>query len=808
MKKIMPIAITILLLTLTTVVHAEIHWLEAETFDETGGWSIDTQFVDNMGSPFLLATGTGEPVADAKTTLDVTELGKYRLWVRTRDWFPEKGHSPGKFKVAVGGKLTKATLGVAADGSDNWRWVDAGEVFDLPSGKVEVALKDLTGWWGRVDALVFAPASFTPSNDPEELAQQRRKYAQVPADATVDAKFDVVVVGAGPAGIGAAVAAARNGAKVALIQDRPIVGGNASDEIGIPPMGKIGRPVDQVNVTGLCEEFFPKQSWGAYAKSDKMEALIRNEPNITLYLNTRATGVTLSSGEKPKVLASGEKSRGLCKIASVQTINVKTGQRLTFPAPRVIDCTGHGWIGYYAGAEYRHGEEPRAEYDEPLAPEDPDHVPGPGTMGNNLYQAYFKDHKKPVAFVAPAWAHSWEKPSDFSHFGGGRRSHDPSKRPANFDNPNDRGRGSDPRNDPNGATHKKFWVEYGGMRDTIADGEKIRDELFRISLGLWDYAKNHNPATRGKNANRQLAWIAYVMGTRESRRLRGPYIMTQKDWDEQRHHADNVAFSDWGIDVHHSEGFWTGGKYDTIHTYHGRRIGVPYRALYSKNVQNLWMAGRCLSVSHIALGGTRVMRLCMQTGEAAGTAAAIATRHETDEAATVTTNHLGELQQTLLKDGCYLLKVAGNDTKNLARRAKVTASSSKDGGTPEKVVDGYSRVVGKDSHAWSPSDAKPTLTFTFEQPTKINVVHVTFADKTTRATLDTGAGSEVIASFQPSRDSRRIVLPLKKEVTSQTFRLTLDAPLPVCEVRLYDESTKVWDAWKKRYTGLKTINAK
>ncbi|MCF7954777.1 MAG: FAD-dependent oxidoreductase [Phycisphaerae bacterium] len=583
-----------------------------------------------MGSPYLLATGLGKPVDDAVTTVKVEKTGIYTLWVRCRDWFPS--YSPGQFQVIVDGKASDVIFGKAK--TDKWQWFDGG-TFQLEEGQIELRLHDTTGWWSRCDAVVLARKGFVPSNDNEVFSVQRLKYARTGAEISDIGTYDLVVVGGGPAGMTAAIAAARNGINVALIQDRPVLGGNSSSEIQVPPMGYIGNPPDKRNVTGITAEIFPKQGWASFANSEKMEKIVRREDNISLFLNTRAVDVEMDS-----------KTR----IKAVIAIDVHSGRRMRFTAPLFADTTGHGWIGYYAGAQWRMGQEGRDEFNESLAPVQP----GNRTMGNTLYKAVITECKDPVEFDCPAWAYQWKNKSDFDKVRSIRSK--TTTRPVNFDRPA-HGKGWDPGNDPDGSLTYSFWVEYGGIENTVEDAEHIRDELFRINIGLWNYAKNFNPATKGKNKKRQLVWLNYVPGVRESRRLVGDYILSQQDYDNQIVHDDTVAFTDWGPDCHHPEGFWTKGV-DCIHTYQGRRTSIPYRSLYSKNIENLFMAGRCLSATHIALGGTRVMRPCAATGQAVGTAAAIASKYK-ETPRGVYENHMKKLQGTLVKDGCRLMSKSG-----------------------------------------------------------------------------------------------------------------------------------------------------
>jgi hypothetical protein len=305
-----------------------------------------------------------------------------------------------------------------------------------------------------------------------------------------------------------------------------------------------------------------------------------------------------------------------------------------------IDCTGDGSIGVWAGAEYRHGREPRAMYGESRAPEKPDGH----TMGGTLRYASQKQ-LQPVTFAAPDWARKFPLCSDF-HV--------------------DR----HPKLDFGGW---QWVIEYGGMLNTYDDAEAIRDELLRIIWGMWDHVKNHCPQLKEQAQKYKLTWVSHVVGKRESRRLIGDYVLIEQDIAAARLFADRVSYAGWGIDIHPPGGF-----YDTeppaIFS-HKLKFSVPFRCLYSKNVDNLMMAGRCISVSHVALGATRVMITCGLQGQAAGTAAGLCKIHETTPR-TVGQNYIIDLQQQLLKDGCYLIDLPNQDQRDLARGALTSASST------------------------------------------------------------------------------------------------------------------------------------
>lgn len=591
-------------------------WLEAELFRDLGGWTHDAQFVDQMGSPFLLAIGLKGPVADAVTELDVPQAGQYRLWVRCRDWLPE--YSPGKFRVILGDRPVERIFGQSKQ--KGWVWEDGG-LHRLPAGMLVVRLHDLAGHYARCDALVLtSDPNYRPPDDLQSLAAERIAHGGVSRQVKPMGPYDTVVVGGGLAGTFAAVASARMGCKTALIQNRPVLGGNASTEILVAPQGDTTREFLDPGEGGIIEEV--RGSEEGY--SDRLLKLAQSEPNLELFLDTHATGVEM---------------QGKGRIAAVLALHVKTKQRMRFAGTLFIDCTGDGSIGVWAGAEYRHGREPRSMYHESLAPEQGD----THTMGGTLRYAT-ESRPQPIPFAAPPWAHRFPRCEDFG----------PSRHP---------------------QLHFGGWqwvIEYGGMRNTYDDAEEIRDELLRIIWGMWDHAKNHCPKLREQARNYELSWVSHVVGKRESRRLLGDYVMTEHDIAGQTLFPDRVSYGGWGVDLHPPRGFYDPGP--PAEFSHKVKFSVPFRSLYSKDIENLMMAGRCISVSHVALGATRVMITCGLQGQAVGTAAGICKRRNTTPRGLLQ-SYIGELQQQLLKDGCYLIDLPNTDPRDLALGAKASASS-------------------------------------------------------------------------------------------------------------------------------------
>ncbi|MBM4091265.1 MAG: FAD-dependent oxidoreductase [Planctomycetes bacterium] len=549
--------------------------VEAETFAERGGWLLDPQFIDQMGSSYLLAHGLGRPVANAKTEIEFPASGRYHVWVRAKDWVPT--HHPGWFKVLVGGRTLEPTFG--ANGQD-WAWQNGGQI-EVAAGSVTIELQDLTGFDGRCDALYFTTeqAAVPPQQADEAMTAWRRKLLGLPVPPPSAGDFDVVVAGGGIAGCAAALTAARLGAKVALIQDRPVLGGNASDEIGLNPRGAPGSVVNELAAPGRAQ-------------------VLQAQPNIRLFLNWHVFSVRKAGA----------------RIVSLNAKHTATNQELRFSAPVFIDCTGVGALGFLAGAEYRLGREAQAEFNESLAPLEADRM----HHGNSpIFRT--RQAEQPVTFPDVPWAVAVA--GDYADLGGQVLG------PC--------------RDNVGGLTH--FW-EYGQWLDPFRDAERIRDHLLCAVYGTFANAKRKDPVS---TANLELEFAGHVLAGGESRRLMGDYVLTENDIRAQRSFADAVATQDGHFCLH-----YPGTKYDF-------RLGdwkwiplkpyaVPFRCLYSRNVDNLLMAGKHISVTHIAGSSTKTMLNGGRHGVAAGAAAFLCKKHATTPRG-VYQQHLQELQDIVFE---------------------------------------------------------------------------------------------------------------------------------------------------------------
>lgn len=452
---------------------------------------------------------------------------------------------------------------------------------------------------------------------------------------------DLTVVGGGFAGICAAIAAARNGILVSLVNDRPVLGGNSSSEIRVWLNGAAGPPTDHPSAGrnvryaregGIVEELILRNKYvnpdgNAHLWDMILLDAVRAEGNIRLFLNTVVTDVEMA---------------GPRKVRLVRGYQAGSERRFEFESPRFVDATGDGVIAYKAGAEYRVGSEGRDVYNEMMAPL----VGNPKTMGSTIMFST-KDVGYQVKYTPPAFAHDFK--------------------------------GSPPRSiekrvDPSDSRCCWWWIEWGGELDTIRDNELIRDELLAIAYGVWDYIKNSGRYPEAETL--QLEWIGSLPGKRESRRFVGPYVLTEHDVVDQRTFPDTVAHGGWPIDLHPAEGFYEPDGIGSKHRWLNGPYEIPYRVLVSKDLDNVWLGGRTLSASRVAFGSARLQMTLGALGQAIGTAAAIAHRHGLN-VAEVGDSHIQALQQQLLRDDQWLIGVKSNDDRDLAKQASITSSSER-----------------------------------------------------------------------------------------------------------------------------------
>ena len=596
--------------------------VEAEAFTEPGGWLIDQQFMDFMGSPYLLAHGLGIPVPDATTTVGFPAAGQYRVWVRTRDWVApwQAPGTPGRFQLLIDGKPLDTLFGTEGAA---WHWQDGGT---LKVGKeTKLALHDLTGFDGRCDAILFSSdPAFTPPHTGPELDRLRGRllgWDKQPADG---GRYDLVVVGGGIAGTSAAISAARLGLSVALVQDRPVLGGNGSSEVRVWPEGHTNHE-PYPHIGDVVRELVRKKGKGdgnakngdIYEDQRKLN-LVLAEPNLTLLLEHRVNHATASDQS----------------VVSVVAQHTRSGQRKRLTARWFLDSTGDGVVGALVGADFEMtatghmgvsnlwsvGNVEKNEYQLKCECEDDDPL-----------SLNFISSDQPAPFPRCPWAIDLSDkpfPGRQALTGGDQQAADLSK------------------------LGGWFW-ETGFDRHPITDLEHMRDQNLRAMFGAWDALKNVDH----QYPNQRLKWAAFIAGKRESRRLLGDVILTGPDFREMRAYEDACFPCTWHIDLHFPKAaFQPGHEGDEFISDFTRGKGyqykgpywAPYRCLYSRNIDNLFMAGRDISVNHEALGAVRVMQTCGMMGEVVGMAASLCKKHDCSPRE-VYQQHLPELKELMTR---------------------------------------------------------------------------------------------------------------------------------------------------------------
>ena len=519
-----------------------------------------------------------------------------------------------------------------------------------------------------------------------ELIMRERKV--------IDKKYGVVIIGGGLSGVCAALASARQGVSTAIIQARSVFGGNNSSEVRMHVCGaNCHAEKKDLAETGILMELqllnksvnpnnsFPMWDMVIWGK-------LKAEPHLDCYLNTVMDDAVMDGNRIKSVI---------CRQSSTELI-------YNLEADVFVDATGHGTLGYYSGAEFRYGSESKNEFEEPDAPE----LENGYTMGNTIL-FHSTDMGENTPFVKPDWAYKFDE-ADLENrpHGNVTWSHGENGVEEKYD-----------------VSSGYWWMELGGeSKNIIEETENLNDELFKSIFGVWDHIKN----TPGHNAeNYAIDWIGSVPGIRESRRLVGAYILNENDILGNTFFDDGVAYGGWPIDVHPSKGFHHKGLPTRYINFPGH-YSIPYRCFYSKNIENLMMAGRDISVSKLAMASTRVMGTCAVGGQAVGTAAALSVIHSLTPA-DLGKKHINELQQVLLKEDCYIPGVSNSDPADLAKTAKITASGYTEGYAPENVVSGVARSIGDNSHLWQSkdmSDENAFLSLEFDKEKEISEVRITF----------------------------------------------------------------------------------
>ncbi|RPD99098.1 FAD-dependent oxidoreductase [Aureibaculum marinum] len=489
--------------------------------------------------------------------------------------------------------------------------------------------------------------------------------------------YDVAVIGGGAAGMCAAVAAARNGSKVVLIQDRPVLGGNSSSEIRVHLNGvnqlKNGLPERE---TGIIEEILlhnrfynPQDSYPVW--DHILYDFITKEPNIDLKLNTSAI----------RAIMSGD------KIEAAYCWQMTTETEFTVKAKIFIDCSGDGLLGATAGALYRTGREASSEFNEKYAPK----VADGWQMGSTVLLGS-KDMGKPMPFEPPHFAIKYDA----------EKSH-PGRNLIPFE-------------------LGFWWVELGSDDDIIGDYEDNKHALMGYAYGVWDYLKNSGKFPETENY--ALDWVSSLPGKRESRRFIGDYILCEPDMLGNKQFPDAVAYGGWSLDEHNPGGITNLSEPPSyFHEEFEQPYQIPFRCLYSKNVPNLLFAGRNISQTHIALSSTRIMATCALEGQAVGTAAALCLKKK------VLPRELGQkhikiLQEQLLRDDVFIPNRPAKDETNLVKKASIIFASSTSSGEANLLNDGWSRDYNGKIHHWKSEDLPAEVQIEWEERISLSSIEI------------------------------------------------------------------------------------
>lgn len=533
----------------------------------------------------------------------------------------------------------------------------------------------------------------------------------VSQNSAIEKHYDVVIVGGGMSGLCAAIASARHGAQTALIQDRSVYGGNASSEMRMHisgascHWGKKNAAETGILMELQLENKYLNDSYNYSIWDGVLWSAVRSTENLDSYPNTTMDKVIAEEGH----------------VQAVECYQMTTEVRYSFTADVFVDATGHGTLGYFAGAEYSIGREEKKAYGEEAAPDAPDG----DTMGNTIYFCA-RDMGHPVKFVKPDWAYTFDE-SFFKHrYHGDIVVYHDADDVVVLRPDEDYEDHADQLVEKYDVESGYWWIELGGdWDDIIKSAEDIRWELYKTIYGVWDHIKNGGD--HGAE-NYELIWVGNLPGTRESRRLTGEYMLTANDILANRIFPDAVAYGGWPMDEHVAGGFAAKGSIPSrVRSFPGLYT-IPYRSYCAKGFDNLMMAGRDIGATKLAMGSTRVMGTCAVGGQAVGTAAAMASKKGCTPVQ-LGKQYIKELQQALLKDDCYIPGLRNEDPLDMARTAKVSATSSRIGFKPENVINGISRNEEDVMNLWQSQGIAPkgeTLTLKLPETKKIQEIRITF----------------------------------------------------------------------------------
>ena len=584
--------------------------LECENFAELGGWTVETQSMRLLGSSYVMAHGYGVPVADARTRVELAP-GAYAVWAYTRNWNAEwtgangaAECAAGRFRVLVDGAAIGGELGT---GAGDWHWQKAGD-FETKGGTVELALRDLTGFNGRCDALYLAASSETPPRPTPEWRREMRGLSV--RDCGRD--YDLVVVGGGMAGTCAAIAANRLGLRVLLLQDREMLGGCNSSEVRVALGGCLGAG-DYPAIGRVVRDIQP-----LYGDGDPHEAKYyedaRKEIPFTMKKDAKSAWcvpfIEADLLYRQYVYAIEKDPSDPRRIAAVLARDTRTGEETRYRAPLFVDATGDAVLSRLAGCATMYGREARGQFNEISAPPVADRQ----VMGHST-QWLTREAPAPSPFPDIS---AWALPIDAE--------------PGYY------------------VTRGSWEQETGQYRDMADETEKIRDYGLLAIFSNWHWLKNKSPR-RAEFANRVFDWISPIGGKRESYRTVGDYILTQNDLENDVRHEDDTACITWNIDLHFPDPenvrkFREPFRSAAYHRGTGNTPPVPYRCLYARDCDNLFLAGRHISCTHVAFAAVRVMRTLGQLGEVVGMAAKVCHGHGC-RPRDVYAEHLGELRDLM-----------------------------------------------------------------------------------------------------------------------------------------------------------------